>query len=134
MDDSGADEDSNMASLVFLTGGEGLHTNIENISDSYDQQSKQSENKAIKHKALPIRKSTFLRSHSYTSSLSHAFECNHATLNCTSLSKHRQTKEGEKGRKKGSNRWEKSKDKNSGKFARGVNYDAALLSAYSHMC
>lgn len=109
-------------------------TNIQNISDSYDQQSKQSEDVAIKHKALPIRKSTFLRSHSYTSSLSHAFECNHATLNCTSLSKHRQAKEEKKDRKKGRDRWEKSKDKNSGKFARGVNYDAALLSTYSHMC
>lgn len=35
LEDSGADEDSNMASLVFLIGREGLHTQTKNVSDSY---------------------------------------------------------------------------------------------------
>lgn len=35
LEDSGADEDSNMASLVFLVGREGLYTHTQNESDPY---------------------------------------------------------------------------------------------------
>lgn len=40
LEDSGADEDSNMASLVFLMGRAGLHTNTHTVLDSYYQQCK----------------------------------------------------------------------------------------------
>lgn len=51
-------------------------------------------------------------------------------MNCTSLSKHRQGKEREKDRKKERDRGEMKKDKNSEKFVRGVEGEAA---SYLHM-
>lgn len=80
------------------------HTHKHTMYDPYYQQCKHRVRittlKSLKHKGLPIRKHTFFHSYSHTNTLSRAFECNHAIVNCTSLSKHRQGKDHQRERRR----------------------------------
>lgn len=85
-EDSRADEDSSMASLVFPTGLDGLNrqtqTCVRGLLSTELTRRKDSDVKSLNCQSLPIRKHAFLRSHSHSHILSHAFECIHATVNC----------------------------------------------------
>lgn len=101
---SRADEDSSMASLVFPTGLDGLNTQtqtrVRGLLSTELTWRKDSDVKSLNRRGLPIRKHAFLRSHSHSHTLSHAFECIHAQWTVKGLSKHRQAKDQTREREK----------------------------------
>lgn len=139
-EDSGVEEDSNMASPVFPIGWEGLcaHTHT-NVSDPHYQQFKHRVSiTTLNH--LQTKALLSENTHSHTHTLSRALECIHATVNCTGLSKHRQAKDHQREKmkeeedKKRKEQNEKRQTFTKTKFEKGIKSDAASLETYSHLC